>query len=104
MFVFDGAIETATRPNGFLGNPLFAVSETSVHDLPPSAERNNPLADGAVGDSPPERNVQPLRRKSQSDANTTLESFGSSVTDAQPVERFAPFNTWFQCAPPSVVL
>src|ERR1700749_436894 len=104
MFAFDGAIVTAIRPNGFFGKPLFAASVTSVQVLPPSAERYRPLAEGEAADSPPERKVQPLRRKSHSEANTTLESFGSSDTDAQPVDRFAPFNTCDQCAPPSVVL
>src|SRR5215467_13126963 len=104
MLLFDGAIETAIRPNGFFGKPLFAASVTSAHVLPPSPERYRPLAEGDVGDSPPERNVQPLRRKSHNEANTTLESFGSSDTDAQPVDRLAPFSTCVQCAPPSLVL
>src|SRR6185369_5255825 len=101
---FDGAIVTAMRPYGFCGKPLFAPSVTSVHDLPPSAERYRPLPDLAVADSPPERNVQPLRRKSHNEANSTFESFGSTLTDAQPVDRLPPLSTSSQCLPPSLVL
>jgi hypothetical protein len=64
---------------------LFAASVTSVHDLPPSDERNRPLPEGTSADSPPERNVQPLRRKSQSAANSVFGSLGSALIDEQPV-------------------
>src|SRR4051812_48572881 len=104
MFGSDGAIETAIRPNGLLGKPLFALSEISVHELPPSAERNRPLADGVVGDSPPERNVQPLRRKSHKPAKITSGLFGSRLIEAQPVERLLLFSTSAQLLPPSRVL
>ena len=48
----------------FLWKPLLTCSVISVQVLPPSVERNNPLADGAVGIAPPERYSQPFRRKS----------------------------------------
>src|SRR5258705_71054 len=58
----DGANTTSTRPHGAAGRPRFAVIGAQV--LPPSVERYIPLALAAVGPSPPERNVKPLRRKS----------------------------------------
>src|SRR5690348_4706385 len=92
------------RPKGFAGKPLFAAAVTSVQLAPPSPERYRPLSDFAVGDSPPERNVQPLRRKSHMPANRTPGLFASMLIEAQPVERLPPLRTRFQCAPPSVVL
>src|SRR6266699_263783 len=65
---FDGATATATRPHGLGGNPAALVDDSSVHVAPPSALLNNPEALGAIALSPPERNVQPRRRKSQSPA------------------------------------
>ena len=62
------------------------------------------LALGDSGVSPPERNVQPLRRKSQSPANSTSGFFGSIATVLQPVERFGPVRIRSQVLPPSVVL
>src|SRR5258707_28092 len=59
----EGATATATRPHGFTGNPVPAVLR-SVQVAPPSVVLNSAEALGAVGPSPPERNVQPLRRKS----------------------------------------
>src|SRR6185437_12358280 len=100
----EGAIVTAIRPYGLTGKPLFASWVISVQVLPPSAERNKPLADGALGDGPPERNVQPLRRKSHIDANSTSGFFKSMLSPEQPVERFPPFNTSDHDVPPSVVL
>src|SRR5207248_2885975 len=93
----------ASRPYGFFGNPLFASGVTSVHVLPPSAERNNPLADGLSGPSPPERYSQPLRRKSHIQANMLSRLLGSIATSEQPVERFDPFKARLQVLPPSVV-
>src|SRR5689334_7890360 len=104
MFEADGATATAIRPKGFFGKPLLPVSVISVQERPPSLDRNKPLPDGALGDSPPERNVQPLRRKSHSAAKTTFGSLGSRLIDEQPVERFLPFNTSVQFLPPSLVL
>src|SRR5215813_2274982 len=101
---FEGAIATARRPYGFFGKPLLASDVISVHVLPASVERNNPLAEGVVEFWPPERYSQPLRRKSHSAANMMLGFSGSIATSVQPVERFCPLRTWFQVLPPSVVL
>src|SRR6476620_7478610 len=101
---FDGAIATARRPYGFFGKPLLACSVISVQLLPPSVERNNPLAEGSVGIAPPERYSQPLRRKSHMEANMMSGLFGSIVKSVQPVERFAPLRTCCHVLPPSVVL
>src|SRR5437867_10825925 len=95
---------TAMRPYGFFGKPLLASVVISVHVLPPSMDRNNPLAEGAVGLSPPERYSQPLRRKSHVAANMMSGLFGSIATSVQPVERFGPLRTCCQILPPSVVL
>src|SRR6266436_176324 len=92
------------RPYGFLGKPLLASCVISVQVLPPSVERNNPLAESAVGPSPPERYSQPLRRKSHMAANMMSGLFGSIVKSVQPVERFAPLRTCCHVLPPSVVL
>src|SRR6266576_5226402 len=101
---FEGAIATAMRPYGFFGKPLLASSVISVQVLPPSVERNNPLAEGALGLSPPERYSQPLRRKSHIAANMISGLSGSISTSVQPVERFAPLRTSPHVLPPSVVL
>src|SRR5436305_9989335 len=102
-FEFDGAIATAIRPYGFFGKPLLFSGVISFHVFPPSFERNNPLPEGAFGPSPPERKVHPLRRKSQRAANITFESFGSTTTVEQPVERLLPLSASAQFLPPSVV-
>src|SRR6184192_2441619 len=101
---FEGAIASASRPYGFFGKPLFASGVISVQVFPPSVERNNPLAEGAVGLSPPERYSQPLRRKSHIAANMISGFVGSIARSVQPVERFDPLRTWFHVLPPSVVL
>src|SRR6266571_4332839 len=95
---------TAIRPYGFLGKPLLASGVISVQVFPPSAERNNPLAQGAVGLSPPERYSQPLRRKSHKLANITSEFVGSIAMSVQPVERFGSLRTCVHVLPPSGVL
>ena len=64
MSGFDGATVTATRPHGFGGSPAALVDVSSVHVAPPSVLLKRPEALGAVALSPPERNVQPRRRKS----------------------------------------
>src|SRR5436853_2815017 len=102
-FEFDGAIATAIRPYGFFGKPLLFSGVISFHVFPPSFERNNPLPEGAFGPSPPQRKVHPLRRKSQRAANMTFESFGSTTTVEQPVERLLPLTASAQFLPPSVV-
>src|ERR1700752_232006 len=60
---FEGATVTATRPHGLVGRPA-GPAGSSVHVAPPSVVLNSPDALGAVALSPPERNVQPRRRKS----------------------------------------
>src|SRR6267378_5005374 len=64
----EGATATATRPHGLAGNPA-APGEgggacSSVQVAPPSLLLNKPEPLGAPGPSPPDRNVQPRRRKS----------------------------------------
>src|SRR4029077_457711 len=103
-FAFEGAIATARRPYGFFGKPLFASGVTSVQVLPPSVERNKPLAEGLSGPSPPERYSQPFRRKSHMQANIVPGFAGSIARSVQPVERLPPLRTSFQVLPPSVVL
>src|SRR5436190_17565105 len=87
---------TASRPYGFFGKPLLASDVISVQVFPPSVERNNPLAEGAVGIPPPERYSQPLRRKSHIAANMISGLLGSISRSVHPVERFAPFKTCCQ--------
>src|SRR3954452_10769346 len=84
------------------GRPLAVASDAQV--LPPSVERNIPLPLGEVGPSPPERNVQPLRRKSHIPASRTSGFFGSMVTLEQPVDGFDPLSASAQVFPPSLVL
>src|SRR5260370_30552579 len=103
-FAFEGAMVTAIRPQGFAGSPFALFSSSSCHVAPPSVVLKKPLPLGAVGPSPPERNVQPLRRKSHMPAKSTLESCELIEIMEQPVERFAPFRTLFQVLPASVVL
>src|SRR5437762_10824450 len=95
---------TAIRPYGFFAKPLLPSVVISVHVVPPSVERNNPLAEGAVGLSPPERYSQPFRRKSHIAANMTSGFAGSIATSVQPVERFGPLSPWFHVSPPSAAL
>ncbi len=64
MSGFDGATATATRPHGLGGSPAALGDVSSVHVAPPSVLLKRPEALGAVALSPPERNVQPRRRKS----------------------------------------
>src|SRR5689334_8510616 len=92
------------RPYGLVGKPLLPLSVTSVQLLPPSALRNRPLPLGLVESSPPERNVQPLRRKSHRPANSTCGFCASIDSEAQPVDRFGPLRISDQVLPPSDVL
>src|SRR5260370_21150952 len=103
-FAFEGAMVTAIRPQGFAGSPLALFSSSSCHVAPPSVVLKKPLPLGVVGLSPPERNVQPLRRKSHIPAKRLLGSCGFMEIMEQPVERFAPFKILFQVLPPSAVL
>src|SRR4051812_44110142 len=88
ILLSDGANTVSTRPHGIAGRPLAVASDAQV--LPPSVERNIPLPLAAFGPSPPERNDQPLRRKSHIPAISTSGFFGSMVTLEHPVEGFDP--------------
>src|SRR3989442_10885508 len=101
-FGLDGATATATRPHGLDGSPFALLS--SVQDVPPSVLLNRPLPLGAVGPSPPERNVHPLRRKSHMPAKIVLGFWGSSEIIEHPVDGLDPFRTFTHVLPPSVVL
>src|SRR6266702_3774003 len=104
IFGSEGAKVTSTRPHGFGGRPALDSVVSSVQVVPPSAERYNPLPLKASGPFPPERNVQPLRRKSHSPARSTSGFEGSIEILEQPVEAFAPLRMSFQVLPPSPVL
>src|SRR5438105_14260414 len=82
----------ASRPYGFFAKPLFASGVTSVQVSPPSFERNNPLAEGLSGPSPPERYSQPLRRKSHMQANMVFAFVGSIATYVMPECGIDPFR------------
>src|SRR5213594_2042393 len=103
MSGFDGATATATRPHGFGGNPDPLAAVRSVHVAPPSVLLNRLDALGAVALSPPERNVQPLRRTSHIPAYSVRGFDGSIASIEQPVERLAPFSTLVHVFPPSLV-
>src|SRR5262245_7717551 len=103
-FGLDGATVTATRPHGFAGSPLALPPSSSVHVAPPSVVFQRPLPLVASGPSPPDRNVQPLRRKSHSPAKSVPGCWRSIEIIEQPVERFEPLRISFQLLPPSVVL
>src|SRR5215813_2126954 len=103
-FASEGAITTSTRPHGLAGMPLLVCELSSAQVLPPSAERKRLLPLFASGPSPPERKVQPARRKSHIPAKRTSGFAGSIARPEQPVERFEPASTRVQLFPPSVVL
>src|SRR6185295_7720055 len=84
------------------GRPLLAVIGAQVR--PASVERNMPLPLAAFGPSPPDRNVQPWRRKSHMPAISTSGFLGSIVTPEQPVDGLPPLSTSIHDLPPSVVL
>src|SRR5580700_10186279 len=92
---FAGATCTATRPHGFAGSPLLLL--TSLQWAPPSVDSNSPLP------GPPERNVQPCRRKSHIAAKMVFGSCLLRAIMAQPLEPFTPARTFFQVLPPSFV-
>src|SRR6266850_8556647 len=95
---------TAMRPHGLAGSPLALFSSSSFHVVPPSVVWKNALPLAAVAFSPPERNVQPLRRKSHMPAKRVFGSCGFMEIIEQPVERLGPFRILLQFFPPSVVL
>src|SRR5438876_2267244 len=103
ILLFEGAYSTSIRPYGLAGNPFLPASN-SLQFLPPSMERKMPLPLGASGPSPPERKVQPLRRKSHMPEYSTSEFCGSIVTEEQPVDRFLPLSIKLHVLPPSAVL
>ncbi len=103
MLGSDGAMLTASRPHGPFGRPGAVEAFSGDHVVPPSRVTNMALPEGASGLSPPERKVQPLRRKSHSVANSFLGVFGSMASDEQPVDRFDPLRISAQVLPPSVV-
>src|SRR5579863_10691650 len=88
----------ASRPHGLGGNPLALLSLISLQWSPPSVDWKSPLP------GPPERNVQPWRRKSHIEAKMVFGSSGLMASIPQPVEAFAPARTFFQVLPPSEVL
>src|SRR5215467_10505032 len=92
------------RPQGFGGSPLALFSSSSCHVAPPSVVLKKPLPLEEVGLSPPERKVQPLRRKSHMPAKRTLGSCELKEIMEQPVEGLGPFRILSQVLPPSVVL
>src|SRR5260370_1227895 len=75
-FGFDGAMVTATRPQGFAGSPLALLSSSSFQVVPPSAVWKKPLPLGAAGLSPPGRKGQPFPPKTPMPAENT---FGASA-------------------------
>src|SRR3989442_6340813 len=101
MSGFDGATATATRPHDFGGSPEPAATVRSVHVAPPSVVLKRLDALGAVALSPPERNVQPRRRKPHMPAYSVPGRHGSIASIAQPAEAFVPFSTSLHVLPPS---
>jgi hypothetical protein len=99
----DGATVTATRPHGLAGRPFADLSSRAVQVVPPSVLLKRPLALGLSGVSPPERKVQPLRRKSHMPAKSVRGDEGSIVIREQPVEALVPARTFVQVLPASVV-
>src|SRR5262245_59024868 len=100
----DGAITTSTRPQDPRGRPLALCAESGCQVLPPSPVWKSALPLGASPFSPPDRKVQPLRRKSHMPANSASGFFGSMARLEQPVDRLAPLSTSAQVFPPSVLL
>src|SRR5256885_4375124 len=97
----EGGKVSPPRPPGPAGSPP-PVARPQLR--PPSVLRYRPLPEGAFGPSPPERKVQPLRRKSHIPTNRSSGLRGSMVTLEQPVERLLPRRTRLQVRPPSAVL
>src|SRR6266550_2655347 len=104
MLEFDGATVTAMRPHGFFGRPAADLSSSDCQVAPPSVDLKRPLPLAASGPSPPERKVQPLRRKSHMPAKSVFGLARSNESIEQPVERLAPLSTFVHVLPPSAVL
>src|SRR5260221_4534557 len=94
----------AVRPHGLAGSPAAVEASRWRNDLPPSSVTKSPLPLTASDDSPPERKVQPWRRKSQSAAKMRSGFCGSMAIDEQPVDRLLPLRIGSHDFPPSVVL
>src|SRR5207253_4818653 len=77
---------TAMRPQGFAGSPLPLCSSSSCQVRPPSVVLKKPLPLGDVGLSPPDRKVQPFRRKSHMPAKRTFGSPEFIEIIEQPVD------------------
>src|SRR5690349_11210795 len=93
-FGFDGATATATRPHGPAGKPAALFASSCFQLAPPSVLLNRPLALGTSGPSPPDRNVQPLRRKSHIPAYSVFGEDGSIDIMEQPVDALPPASTF----------
>ena len=75
---FDGAIVDRDAAPRLRREALArSLASSSVQVAPPSVDLKRPLPLGASGPSPPERNVQPLRRKSHMPAKISFGFFGS---------------------------
>ena len=81
------------RPYGFFGKPLFAVSVTSVHDRPPSAERNSPLPDRRIAAvaARAERPALAAEIPQRGEHHVGVLA-DRALIDEQPVERFSPLQ------------
>ena len=94
---------TPMRPSDPSGKPLLVCGDSRLQLLPPSLVTKRPEPDGLSTFSPPDRKVQPLRRKSHRAAKILSGDLGSMEMEAQPVDRFSPFRIRRQVLPPSSV-
>src|SRR6266403_1633470 len=85
---------TAMRPHGFAGNPLALLPSNSFQVAPPSVVWKKLLPLGAVAFSPPERKVQPFRRKSHMPAKRLDFSFGRRECHRAERQQFFPDHGW----------
>src|SRR5207249_3240883 len=83
----------------FAGSPLPLCSSSSCQVRPPSVVLKKPLPLRDVGLSPPDRKVQPFRRKSHMPAKRTFGSPEFIEIIEQPVDGFGPFRILFQVLP-----
>src|SRR5215510_10669421 len=84
---FDGATARAILPYGFSGRPLLLLCVSSVQCSPLSVDLKRPLP------GPPERKVQPCRRKSHMAAYMVFPSAALIDIIAHPLEPLAPAST-----------